>query len=307
MANQKYQFLIDKFYLENTVGNVFCGKINGFYTVVVCDDAQNTVKINIGANLKSDPTLDEKIQELKKSCKCSKFNFLQYAIKAEMGSNAVTNNLPTFLEELTAYLRDNGYESGCFESGSDDGTVRLTEINGEYFFLSQGSYDQILGSLEDKKQLIKQKGENIPLGIIGAAAGAIIGGLLWAFIGVLGYYAWFAGFATIFLAFKGYELLGKKVSIAGAVIVFVISIAAIFGGSVLEWTWNFYNTLKEYYIVTFFEVLPETLPLIFEEPELKGKFLMDIGIGIGAVLIIGIPMLVSMYSDSSGKYSVKRY
>lgn len=311
MLNKAQKILEEEFQLSKASAQIFYGKIAGFYTVVVCDESANKAVVDIGVqNAAASPAVYEKLSSLADEIKIKNYSLERHAVHAEIQGSLIKpyhTALPVYLREMTAFLASNGYMSGCFETGADDGTVHFVQINGANIFLNRESYEGAIGALEEKREQIKNLKENIPLGIIGAAVGAAIGGAIWAGVGILGYYAWLSGFATIFLSFYGYKLLGKKVGKIGAAIVFLLSIAAIFAGSVFEWTWHIFKELELYYDITLFDVLPETLPIIFEDSEIMWKFLMDIGIGIGVVFVLGIPMVISMYSDESGNYSSKQY
>jgi len=57
-----------------------------------------------------------------------------------------------------------------------------------------------------------EKKENLPLGLIGAVIGILLGSVLWVLIGQIGFIAGIAGYAIVFCGMKGYALLGKELS-----------------------------------------------------------------------------------------------
>lgn len=62
------------------------------------------------------------------------------------------------------------------------------------------------------------KPRNVPLGILGAVIGALIGGASIVLLGQMGYVASISGIILAFCTLKGYELLGGKLDIVGMVI-----------------------------------------------------------------------------------------
>lgn len=81
-----------------------------------------------------------------------------------------------------------------------------------------------------------EKKENLPLGLIGAVIGILLGSVLWVLIGQIGFIAGIAGYAIVFCGMKGYQLLGKKLSKTGIIICIVLSFLAIIGAEVVSFT-----------------------------------------------------------------------
>ena len=123
-----------------------------------------------------------------------------------------------------------------------------------------------------------EKKENLPLGLIGAVIGILLGSVLWVLIGQIGFIAGIAGYAIVFCGMKGYQLLGKKLSKTGIIICIVLSFLAIIGAEVVSLGITAYRELSEYYSLTLgesFSLLPELL----KEPELVGAVAKDLAIG----------------------------
>ena len=123
-----------------------------------------------------------------------------------------------------------------------------------------------------------EKKENLPLGLIGAVIGILLGSVLWVLIGQIGFIAGIAGYAIVFCGMKGYQLLGKKLTKTGIIICIVLSFLAIIGAEVVSLGITAYRELSEYYSLTLgesFSLLPELL----KEPELVGAVAKDLAIG----------------------------
>lgn len=72
------------------------------------------------------------------------------------------------------------------------------------------------------------KPENIPLGILGALIGALIGGASIILLGQAGYVASICGIILAFCTMKGYELLSGKKSIVGMIVSVILVLATPF-------------------------------------------------------------------------------
>jgi len=75
---------------------------------------------------------------------------------------------------------------------------------------------------------MEEKPVNMITGIVGAIVGVLIGVVLWVVVYQMGFIAGIAGFVMMICAFKGFELLGGRMNIAGAVICILLVLAAVY-------------------------------------------------------------------------------
>ena len=95
-----------------------------------------------------------------------------------------------------------------------------------------------------------QKPENVITGMIGAIAGALLGGVSIILLDQLGFVASISGFLIAFLSLKGYEWLGgrltKKGIVASIVLCVLVPLLAYFMSIAFYWTKDVpYPTLGE--------------------------------------------------------------
>ena len=287
------------------------GKPRGIYTIIEFLNQNKEFRITFGATKENSLTHSSSLLESLRSIKLVKeveegAHWLQVRAKTSITTATMLESIEEILEQALSFFEKEGYQSGSFDSGLDDGTVKLTQIDDDHFYLSDIDYGSRVRKLEEHKEIIKETSENIPLGVIGAILGASVGGALWTLAGHLGYIVWITGFLAIFLAFHGYKLFARKVSIVGAILVFLISIAVIVGANFVTWGWEFYDHFKLTYDVSFFEVLKETPGFIFSDRELLMPFIKDLAIGVGVLLIGGIFFMKDLYKKSAGHYVTKR-
>ena len=80
--------------------------------------------------------------------------------------------------------------------------------------------------------------ENVPLGLIGALLGAILGAASIILLSQRGYIASISGFILAFCTLKGYELRGKRLSTTGIVLCVILMIVTPF---IADWSdWGIY-------------------------------------------------------------------
>ena len=136
------------------------------------------------------------------------------------------------------------------------------------------------GNVEIKPQ------ENMAMGIIGALIGAIIGGASIILISQLGYIASISGFILAFCTLKGYQLLGKSMSMKGVIICAVLMLITPFVADWIDWGILVVNSFPEYNLTLLdgITVFPE---LLSEDPELVGEYLKNLGMIYLFVLLGG--------------------
>lgn len=88
--------------------------------------------------------------------------------------------------------------------------------------------------------------ENVPLGLIGALVGAILGGASIILLSQLGYIASISGFILAFCTLKGYELLGKRLSRKGIILCVILMIVTPFVADWIDWAIFLMKDYPEY-------------------------------------------------------------
>ena len=124
--------------------------------------------------------------------------------------------------------------------------------------------------------VVTQQKERVFPGIIGALIGAVIGGASIILLSQLGYIASISGFLLAFCTLKGYQLLGKRMSITGAVICAVLMLVTPFVADWIDWGIVLLQSFPEYNLTLLdtILVLPEILA---EDSALMGDYLKTLG------------------------------
>ena len=116
--------------------------------------------------------------------------------------------------------------------------------------------------------------EIVPLGVIGAIIGVLLGTILWVVISQVGFIAGIAGYAIVYCGMKGYHILGRKLSKGGIVIFIILSLLAIFGAEMISLAISAYTELHVS-IGEAFGLIPD----LMGEPELVGIVVKDLAVG----------------------------
>ncbi len=111
---------------------------------------------------------------------------------------------------------------------------------------------------------VPEKRENVVAGIVGALLGALIGAAAIILLSMAGYIAAISGLILAICTFKGYELLGGKLSTKGILISIILILVTPYVADLLSWGIVIYQEFAEYYDVTFADCVSLVSPLIDE-------------------------------------------
>ena len=133
--------------------------------------------------------------------------------------------------------------------------------------------------------------ERVGAGILGAFLFALGGGLLYILFEQIGFISVLSGLAGVFLAIKGYQIFGKKLSKRGLVIAVVVTLLVLVLAWYLSCTIAIYREYKDEF--NFFECLL-LVPKIFKDyPDFTKSALVDLGVslafaGVGGAVLVSI-------------------
>lgn len=297
----KFDFLTEELGLRKAEKQVYAGKLQNYWTVVRIDNINNAKICHLRWSAYRDgdaEVLKEYLDPLT-SIRGVKVKVNGAVVEAEFPVALTEKGFREKFDEVknTAFsiLDANGYHSGSFFSGADDGTLSLVERGGAYFYLTESEFHQFAQDLEQEQEEEMYRSENIVLGLIGVLGVAILGIIAYVLVGMAGYYVWIVPAALIFGSCAVYAKMAGKLSKKGLVLIFVIMAAAMVAATYLEYTWRLYNHFKKDYLVTFFEVLKETGDIIEETPELKRSIMKDVVINGIALLVATVISYASIY------------
>ncbi len=135
---------------------------------------------------------------------------------------------------------------------------------------------------------LAEKPVNIVTGIVGAFVGVLIGVVLWIVIYQLGIIAGIAGFVMMICAFKGFELLGGRMNLAGAIICIVLVLIAVYFANNISVAISIMQEMDSVSFSSAYKSISEFRKLFSEFNE---AYLHDLLIGYGLTLVAIIPSI----------------
>ena len=216
--------------------------------------------------------------------------------------NALTANTGALADRITGFLRESGYRPCCENCGLPREDLSCWEVNGKPFIFCETCASGVGQSLQEEQVRKESVNSNLALGLIGAFLGAMAGSLGWILLNRLGFIAGIAGYFIAFLAFKGYEKLGKSLDKKGAITCLLVTVVTIYLANKLCWSWDAYSALKDYGY-SFGQCFGE-LGYILKQSDLMGSYILDLVIGLALTALSSFRAFASVFNSVTGKYSI---
>lgn len=302
-------YLSNEFYLRKINSNVAAGQYEGYNMILnVVNSSDYNYILEIGAYKEGEnhrlPQLLDHLLDPKKTDILNTNATVIIKIKKTLMGEKIENTLSNFIEEAIPILRQNGYSTGSFHSGINDGTVKLVQIGQGYVFLTSSEFHQAFEEIEYEKEVERNTSENFLLGTLSTIVIAIAGALLYALVGKLGYYVWAIPFFLIAGAYNVYKRVAKKASMISFFIIVILIAISILAGTVIEYAWHLYDAYKDYG-ATFMEALQVMPEIILTEPEVKAEYIKDIAINGFVLLIAAVWMFIDIKKNEVRYAKVK--
>ena len=213
------------------------------------------------------------------------------------------------VDMIVGFFGDNGFKTGCAHCDDVQKNVSLCGVYGTYEYVCDDCFNIIEEESKNKQPEKSPKKGNLPAGIVGAFLGTLIGAVLWIIIYNLGFIAGIAGLVMTVCAFKGYELIGGRLSKTGVIISVIIVIVMIFFTNTLCYGIEVHSVFSEQYGgVSFFESYRIAMELVFENVEgLLGYFIKDLVVGYLLTIVASFSAIKNAFTDNGDTPSVSKY
>ena len=195
------------------------------------------------------------------------------------------------------------YDTGCINCGDNDGEIDCYEVSSYHHYLCTECVAEIEQEFKDKQIELNEITSNPVLGSIGAVCGALLGVIAWVILSANNLFACLAGIAIVFLAYKGYEMLGIRIDKKGFVISSLIAAIMIFLGNHLACAWAIMDSAKlEGYSIS--EIL--VLWKIIGSSSVLVSYFINLVTGYLITFALGFKIIKSTYRKSVGSYCLRK-
>ena len=196
-------------------------------------------------------------------------------------------NLNESINALVSFLQAEGFRNCCQTCGKDNPVPCF--VSGGYMQLCPECFSKIQHDKSMDYTQKQNKGENVIGGIVGAFLGSIVGVISMLIFSQLGYVAALSGVIMAICTFKGYEMLGGKLSKKGIFISAILMILMTLLGDRLDWAILIARELEVDFF-TAFQVFPELLGIGAIE---MGNYIANLAMLYLFTLAGAIPTIVS--------------
>ena len=289
--------------------NYLAGTYKGYYITIDYKPPVYIVYIHATFyNLPGKAQFESFLKEYEQTAKyLSKAEAKQHTIKLRIIEAKPKKLVPSVLndtiEPVIRQLLGCKYDTGCINCGDDDSEIDCYEISGYHHYLCKECVAEIEQEFKDKQiELTEVKSDPI-LGTIGAICGSLIGIILWVILSANNLFASLAGIAILFLAYKGYDMLGIRIDKKGFVISSTIAAIMIFLGNHLAWAWAAMDTAKlQGYSIG--EIL--LLWNIIRSTNMMTSYFINLIAGYVITFILGYKIIKATYRKSIGSYCLRK-
>lgn len=230
----------------------------------------------------------------------------EYALHIAVQMRSYKKTAESFHEVFQAvaeYLKANHFVSCCMQCGA-------TAENGLYVLRDNCQFlcgDCAVNAGDRLRELAAQQAKvrsNLPMGLLGAFLGSLIGVAAWVLVYQLGYIAGIIGLLLLICALKGYEKLGGCADLKGVVATVLLSVVMVFVSLYLCYGIEVYKVFHgDGY--NFLECLL-AVPAALSANDLTAAFVRDLLVGYVFMGAAGFGVIASACRNAKPNASVTR-
>lgn len=276
------------------------GIYNGYYVLINNANLPATLRINVSFELSNnEPIVNNLVQRLKMNKMFGTHSFdgkvFTITLSSKINSVKYADMVHELLDLCTSCFYSNSFPTGCAVCGQQNPTTALTQVESRYEYICDECYRKLDVVYAERRQNASSHKSNVVLGITGAILGAAIGGVLWVLVGQLGYIVGIVGFIIAALAFKGYELLGGKLTKVGIVISVIAVLLTVYFAHNIGLALDIKSAFADYYNMdysfsTCYNLIPDFLR---EDVDVKANYIRDLIVGYIFVAAASFSMIKS--------------
>jgi hypothetical protein len=158
-----------------------------------------------------------------------------YIIKPAFSQAKLIENICKAIRFVPAYYREKGYQNCCEYCGKVMDTG-IYKFGNAARFLCDDDYRTMSEKVFTAMAEAEQVEGSVLAGSVGAFLGSLIGAAAIVLFGQLGFVSVLSGVIMGVCALRGYELLGKKMNVAGVIISCLIMVAMCYFANRLDWS-----------------------------------------------------------------------
>ena len=227
-------------------------------------------------------------------------NLVIYEVDTTKDVHKASEILGEALNSIISFFKMNGYRNSCSHCGIIDAEINIYNVKGYQTILCEKCFNET--STSNYYDARKGKYENSIGGLIGAFLGSLIGVAVILIFGRLDSISYISGFMMAVCTLKGYEILGKRLSIKGIIISIMIMMVMIYLAARLDAAIDLSMYLEDD-IFSIFRAIPELVRLEIIDSDIY--YMNMVQIYLFSFIGISIPFVSLWKSNSEANNSYK--
>ena len=152
---------------------------------------------------------------------------------------------------------------------------------------------------------VRQKKSSPGKGLLGALAGAALGGVIWVLIYRAGYIAALGGLALVFGALKGYELLGGRLDRKGTAASVAVSVVMMFAAMMVSYGWALYDIYAAEGF-SFLDCVMAAPTAVLHFPDVGATFAVECAVGLLFIGLGGFSAICASYRRHNPVFAFRK-
>lgn len=252
------------------------GVVDGYKFIVTFHPQAR--QYSIITSVKTQNETDTLSQYLETMDKGTFINWMSYAnevvtVNVKNDKHLTVWDLNKIMKDIAAFAYQNGYVQCCHHC-HEEIAVDACSLNGQNDLMCSHCLSQFSINAPEPKPI------NVPLGILGALIGSLIGVIAWLVIYNLGFIAGITGFIMAVCCFKGYEMLGGRIDRQGLWIALIIAVVMLAVAEMLSLGLEIMSVYNDYYDMglTIFDAM-QAVPYFLGDSDILWAVIKDLAFG----------------------------
>lgn len=298
-------FLTDNNLSYDKDSNLAYGRLSGFPFLLIIGQKDTVSELVFSVTRQGQVLTDEDGQLLKGSSEAVANvmvanSLVRIVPKAGLTANKRYENVKQAIDASLAFFQQQGFTTVCQLTGEEGADLYLIGSGAQ--FLSQAGLEQQRALLLSKETDVTNTKEHFVPGLVGAFLGSVLGVIVSVIIGQLGYVAVISGIVMGVATLKGYELLGKRLSMKGIITSSLIMIAMTYFAFHVDLAFTIARVVE----VDIFSAF-EAIPYLLETGDLSmTDYLIELGKIYLFTLLGAVPTILSTLKEQKTQYLIRQ-
>lgn len=249
-------------------------------------------------------SLNQFVNDRKKTINHSSYLDMVVTISVRDMGNKTFPVLKEAVEASTYFCNQYGFVPACKYCGNQT-DLGFFAVGGDVDTMCTACFNNRQMQISNKAMTEANKRFNLPLGILGAVLGALVGGIVWIITYQMGFLLFITGAIIVFFSCLLLEKMGGKFTAGGLVTALIISFAMIFIAEYLAVGISCYMEVSKYGI-SMGQTFSLMWDVIAEDSEARAELISDLVFGVVSYAIAAVIFVIQYFKNKKVRYQAIR-